>query len=487
MTDSLLVGLDVGTTGIVACLYDEQLTPLAEVRRRVATRHVGPGRQEQDAEALLRDAAACVHELLAGRDAATVAGIGLDHQGESVVAWDARDGRPLSPLVLWSDQRGADILDAVDASVLLRSGLPADPYFSASKMAWLCREEPAVAAAARGGYLHLGTLDAFLVDRLGGPYRTDLSTASRTQLLALGGTCWDPALLDAFGLDPRCLPEPGASFGRLGSLHHPSWPAPLPLRAQLVDQQAALAGSGCLTPGAVKATYGTGAFVLAHAGTSVPAATGGLLPTVAWSDGTTVTYAMDGGVFTAGALLEWLSSGLGLASDPAGLCSLAADVADSAGVRVLPALAGLGAPWWRPGARGVVAGLHGGVTAGHLARAALEALAQRVADILDELDELDEPTVPLPALRVDGGLSRDDLLLQLQADAAGRPVQRTVADATARGAALLAAVGAGVIEDVTAAASAVTVGPPIRPQRDAASRGRERATWRDWVAAAGAL
>lgn len=267
-------------------------------------------------------------------------------------------------------------------------------------------------------------------------------------------------------------------------LHHPSWQAPLPLRAQLIDQQASLAGSGCVTPGAVKATYGTGVFVLAHAGTNVPAATGGLLPTVAWSDGTTVTYAKDGGVFTAGALLEWLSTGLGLAADPAGLCALAADVNNSAGVRVLPALAGLGAPWWQPSARGVVAGLHDGVRAGHLARAALEAITERVADILDELDQEGRPP---PALRVDGGLSRDDLLLQLQADAAGRPVQRTVADATARGAALLAAVGAGVIADVTSAAAAVTVDPPIQPRIDVTSRELHRATWRAWVATAGVL
>lgn len=483
MSGALLVGLDVGTTGIVASLHDERLRVLAEARRPVVTHHPSPGRQEQDAEVLLRDAAACVAEVLAGRDAASVAGLGIDHQGESVVAWDAVDGRPLAPLVLWSDQRGAPVLDRLGPAAVARSGLPADPYFSASKMTWLLQNVPAVATAARRGRLRLGTLDAFLVERLGGPFRTDLSSASRTQLLALGGRDWDPALLDAFGIEAAWLPQVGATWGRHGTLHHPSWPFPLPLRAQVVDQQAALAGSGCVRPGAVKATYGTGVFVLASTGTTVPSGSTGLLPTVAWSDGSEVTYALDGGVFTAGSLLEWLCT-LGLAPDPEALCALAAEAGTSAGVRVLPSLAGLGAPWWRQRARGVIAGLHGGVGAGHVAHAALEALAHRVADILDALGEPGASPAPL---QVDGGLSRDRNLLRLQADTAGRAVRTGVPDATVLGAAVLAAVGAGVLEDLNAAAALLEHGETIQPGGDPAERAAARTAWRSWVEAASAM
>lgn len=486
MGTALLIGLDVGTTGIVASLHDEGLRVLAEARRPVVTHHPAPGRQEQDAEALLRDAAACVAEVLAGRDAASVAGLGIDHQGESVVAWDAVDGSPLAPLVLWSDQRGASVLDRLGPEAVTRSGLPADPYFSASKMTWLLEHVPAVADAARRGRLRLGTLDAFLVERLGGPFRTDLSSASRTQLLALGGRDWDPALLDVFGLDAAWLPRVGATWGQHGTLRHPSWPCPLPLRAQVVDQQAALAGSGCVAPGAVKATYGTGVFVLANAGTSVPSSSTGLLPTVAWSDGTEVTYALDGGVFTAGSLMEWLCT-LGLAPDPEALCALAAEAGSSAGVRVLPSLAGLGAPWWKPRARGVVAGLHGGVRPGHVAHAALEALAHRVADILDALGDHDGQGPALAPLQVDGGLSRDRGLLRLQADTAGRAVRTGVPDATVLGAAVLAAVGAGVVADLGAAAGLLEHGETLEPGGDPAERSVARSAWRSWVEAASAL
>src|SRR3954471_11428671 len=254
--------------------------------------------------------------------------------------------------------------------------------------------------------------------------------------------------------------------GELGALSHPSWPVELPLRARCVDQQAALAGAGCVEPGLVKATYGTGVFVLAHAGEERPHPEGGLLPTVSWRVDGRVEWAIDGGVFTAGALLEWLSRDLGLAADPPALAAAAADVEDAAGVRVLPALAGVGAPWWKSEARAVIAGLTAGVRPGHIARAALEAIAWRVADIV----ELVRREAPVEALRVDGGLTRDPLLLQLQADAAGVPVERGAVDATAAGAVALAAVGAGVWESTRAIAAHVPVGERVEPQREDAWR-----------------
>jgi glycerol kinase len=233
----------------------------------------------------------------------------------------------------------------------------------------------------------------------------------------------------------------------------------------------------------VKATYGTGVFVLAHVGDERPSPTGGLLPTVAWRVGGRVEWAIDGGVFTAGALLDWLSRDLGLDSDPAGFVARAAEVDDAGGVRVLPALAGLGAPWWRPAARAVVAGLTSGTRVPHLARAALEAIAWRVADVVEAVGEHTD----LDVLRVDGGLTRDRLLLQLQADAAGVPVERGAVDATVAGAAALAAVGAGIWPDTSAIAERIPVGERVEPSRDTAWRREQRARWREFVERAAAL
>jgi glycerol kinase len=271
--------------------------------------------------------------------------------------------------------------------------------------------------------------------------------------------------------------------GDLGTLRHDSWPIELPLRARLVDQQAALAGAGCVEPGRVKATYGTGVFVLAHAGTNRPEPGGGLLPTIAWRIDERVEWAIDGGVFTAGALVDWLSRDLGLAGDAAALAAAAAEAGDSAGVRILPALAGIGAPWWRPDARAVIAGLTAGARLGHVAHAALEAIAWRVADVVSVVRE----TVPVEALRVDGGLTRNETLLQLQADATGVPVERGAVDATVAGAAALAAVGAGIWSSTHEIGERVPVGELVEPGRDDAWRERAHAEWREFVERASAL
>jgi glycerol kinase len=424
-----------------------------------------------------------VAELLA--DGAEVDACGLDHQGESVLGWDAETGRALTPVVTWQDKRSQEVLDRLEAegraeAVVERSGMPLDPYFSASKLAWLLEHNVAVARARDAGTLRLGTVDAFLCDRLGAGFATDPSTASRTQL---GAPDWDPELLALFGVPRDALPAIADTAGDLGTLRHESWPVELPLRARLVDQQAALAGAGCVEPGRVKATYGTGVFVLAHAGDERPTPSGGLLPTVAWRVAGKVEWAIDGGVFTAGALLDWLSRDLGLAPDPPALAAAAAAVEDAHGVRILPALAGVGAPWWKPDARAVIAGLSAGVRPGHIGRAALEGIAWRVADVVDAVRE----TVPVDVLRVDGGLTRDPLLLQLQADAAGAPVQRGAVDATVAGAAALAAVGAGLWGSTREIADRVPIGERVEPVVDGAARERAHAAWRAFVERAVAL
>jgi glycerol kinase len=480
---SVLLGIDEGTSAVKAVLFDSDLRPVKEARAEKPLIHPKPGWVEQDPEVIVEAVVGAVAELLA--EERDIVACGLDHQGESVLAWDAETGRALTPVVTWQDKRSQEVLDRLEAEgradeIRERSGMPLDPYFSAGKLAWLLEHDDEVAKAVEAGTARLGTVDSFLCDRLGAGFATDSSTASRTQL---GAPEWDPTLLDIYGVPRDALPAIMDTAGDLGTLHHPSWPVELPLRARLVDQQAALAGAGCVVPGRVKATYGTGVFVLAHAGDERPEPEGGLLPTVAWRVHGRVEWAIDGGVFTAGALLEWLSRDLGLAEEPAALAAAAAQVPDSAGVRVLPALAGVGAPWWASEARGVIAGLTAGVRSGHVARAALEGIAWRVADVVEAIRR----TVPVDVLRVDGGLTRDPTLLQLQADSTGVPVQRGAVDATVAGAAALAAVGAGVWESTAEIAERIPIGERTESARDEAWRTRSHAEWREFVERAIAL
>jgi glycerol kinase len=481
---TLLLGIDEGTSAVKAVLYDADLEPVAEARREKRLSYPKPGWVEQDPTEVLEAVVGAVGELLVDAHEPITA-CGLDHQGESVVAWDAGDGRPLTPIVTWQDKRSQEVLDRLEQTgkgeeVRRLSGMPLDPYFSAGKLAWLLEHDVAVQAALDAGTLRMGTVDSFLCDRLGAGFATDPSTASRTQL---GAPQWDPRLLELFGVPGEVLPQIADTAGELGELRHESWPQELALRARCVDQQAALAGAGCVRPGLVKATYGTGVFVLAHAGDERPSPGGGLLPTVAWSVGGQVEWAIDGGVFTAGALLDWLSHDLGLADDAAALAGAAASVEDAGGVRVLPALAGVGAPWWRSDARGVIAGLSAGVRPAHVARAALEGIAWRVADIVAVVRE----SVPVQVLRVDGGLTRDPTLLQFQADAAGLAVQRGPVDATATGAAALAAVGAGVWGSTLEIERRISAGERFEPGRDAEWRTAAHGQWRTFVERAATL
>jgi glycerol kinase len=481
----LILGIDEGTTAVKAALFDEHLRPVREARRDKVNRHPRPGWVEQDGEEVLAAVVDAVAELLADAPGEVVA-CGIDHQGESVLAWDRRTGRPLTPIVVWSDKRSQEVLDRLgsdEEEIQARSGLPFDPYFSAAKLAWLLEHDDAVAQALDAGTLRMGTVDSFLCDRLGAGFATDASTASRTQLHTLGTPGFDPWLCARFGVPFDVLAHVRESVGELGTLRHPSWPVDLPLRAQVVDQQAALAGAGCVAPGRVKATYGTGVFILAHVGDEVPRPAGGLLPTVAWRIGERTEYAIDGGVFAAGSMLEWLCRELGVAADPPALSALARAADGSAGALVLPALQGVGAPWWRPDARAVIAGLHAGTTGANVARAALEGIAWRVADVVAAIRD----TVAVESLRVDGGLTNEPLMLQLQADAIGTPVEAGGADATVAGSAALAAVGAGVIGSLAKAAELLPVDRRVEPRRDGAWRAAEHERWRAFVAAAAAL
>ena len=481
----LLLGVDEGTTGVKAALFDEQLRPVREARRDKVNRHPKPGWVEQDGEEVLQAVVEAVAELLDAADDEVVA-CGLDHQGESVLAWDAETGKPLSPIVVWQDKRSQEVLDRMGGSeeeIQSLSGLPFDPYFSAAKLAWLLENEQSVQDARDAGTLRMGTVDSFLCDRLGAGFATDNSTASRTQLHRLGTPGFDQHLCELFGVPADVLPEVRDTAGQLGTLRHESWPVELPLCGQVVDQQAALAGAGCVVPGRVKASYGTGVFVLGHVGDEVPRPAGGLLPTVAWRIDGRMEYAIDGGVFAAGAMLEWLCRELGMADSPAELAELARTADDNGGARVLPGLAGIGAPWWRPDARAVLSGMHGGTTRANVARAALEGIAWRVADVVAAMRE----SVEVDSLRVDGGLTNEPLLLQLQANAIGVRVDAAGADATVLGAAALGGVGAGVIASLSDAAELMPVDRSVEPETGDEWRTREHERWKAFVLAAADL
>jgi glycerol kinase len=485
MSDGMLLGIDEGTTGVKAALFDQRLQPVAEARRDKMNRHPEEGWVEQDGKEVIAAVTEAVAELLESSDGEVVA-CGLDHQGESVLAWDANTGEPLSPIVVWQDKRSQEILDELadkEDEVRELSGLPFDPYFSAAKLAWLLRHNDDVKKARDDGRLRMGTVDSFLCDRLGAGFATEPATASRTQLQRIDRPGFDERLCEIFGVPMDVLPEIRDTAGDLGTLHHESWPVELPFRGQVVDQQAALAGAACVEPGRVKATYGTGVFVLAHVGEDVPKPAGGLLPTVAWSIDGKLEYALDGGVFAAGAMLEWMCNQLGIAESPPELSKLAREAETSAGARVLPGLAGIGAPWWRPNARAVLSGIYGGTTRENVARAALEGIAWRVADVVAAIKE----TSPVETLRVDGGLTNEPLLLQMQADMIGAPVEAAGADATVLGAAALGGVGAGVIGSLTDLPEMLPPDRRVEPERDEQWRTTEHERWREFVRATEAL
>ena len=474
-----LIGLDEGTSAVKAAMFDLRLRPIASVRREKRTTHPSEGLVEQDPVATLEAVVDAVAALLEEVPDAEVVACGLDHQGESVLAWDRETGRPLSPIITWQDKRSQALLDTFDERTAARitelSGLPVDPYFSAGKVSWLLAQE-------LPGDICVGTVDSYLCAQLGAGFATDRSTASRTQLARLGEPAWDPELCSIFGVGADCLPTLRDSVGELGTLRHERWRTELPLRAQVVDQQASLAGAGCVIPGRAKATFGTGVFVLTFMGAAAPAgaAAAGLVPTVAWSGSGTPQYALDGGVFSAGSLLDWLAGGLGLYESAHELTQLAVSVPDARGVRLLPALSGLGAPWWKPGARGVISGLSPGVDRAHLARAAVEAICQRVGDVLEAMSGF----VPIDHVRVDGGLTQSELVPQLLADLAGVPVELGAVDATALGAAALAGVGAGVISSIEQIAELVPAGRRFTPVPGARAA---RNDWHDFLIRAQAL
>lgn len=482
---SYYLAIDQGTTSTRAVAYDFDFMPVARAVREVRSAFPQPGWVEQDPDALLGGVVEAVAEVLdAVGGSRAIASVGLDNQGETTIAWDAVSGAALAPAIVWQCKRSTEIVDrlratGIEPEIRALTGLPLDPYFSAGKMAWLIERDPAVQAAAKRGTLRPGTVDAWLTARLGDRGSlTDPSTASRTQLVRLASLDWDPRLLGWFGIDRATLPEIVPTAGDAGRLGHASWGGPLPLTALICDQQASLAGHGAFRAGAMKATYGTGVFTLANAGAIMPPPSS-LEVSVAWLlPGEPAAFVMQGGVLAAGALLDWLRDGLGL-PDARETDGLARSVADTGGVSMLPALSGLGAPWWRPGARAVFTGITTGTSRGHLARACLDGIAHLVADVVEEMI-VHLPRAP-EVLTVDGGLVANTYLMQRQADLLGMTIEIAPSEeSTALGSAALAAIGAGRATP-WGFAQERAAGRRVVPGLDASQRASERSAWRRFV------
>jgi glycerol kinase len=447
-----ILAIDQGTSSTKALVVAADGSVLASAESAVHPGAIGAGGVEQNPAQLYDSVVDAGRRALAAA-VVEVDAVGLANQGETVMAWDRDSGEPIAPALSWQDRRSAAICArlAGDSDRLTElTGLPLDPYFVGPKVLWLKENVTSDGVAT--------TTDTWLIHRLTGAYVTDVSTASRTALMDLDTRQWSVEACELFGVDPATLPGIVGCTTDVGTTK--AFGAPLPITGLAVDQQAALFGEGCLTVGAAKCTYGTGAFLLANAGQQPRRSTHGLSASVAWDAGGDVAYCLDGQLYTVGSTITWLT-GLGLLAEAADLDRLGGSVADSGGVTFIPSLAGLGAPYWRPDARGSIDGLSLGTTAAHLVRAALVGIAGQVA-LLARATAQDLGT-PLETLRVDGGLTQSRLLMQIQADLLQAPVEVFASPhATALGVAELARIGSGA--GIDSSQQAVVTGERHEPR-----------------------
>jgi len=451
-----ILALDQGTTSSRAILFDESFA-IAGLAQREFTQHFPqPGWVEHDPieiwDTQIEVAAGALAR--AGVAAADVAALGITNQRETTIVWDRATGQPIRRAIVWQDRRTAPLIEQLKADGLEplfreRTGLVLDPYFSGTKIRWILDHVAGSREQAERGELAFGTIDSWLVWKLtgGACHVTDPSNASRTLLFNLHTGDWDDALLDALGIPRALLPEIVPSGGLIAPATA-SGVSGIPIAAVAGDQQAALFGQACFDKGTAKNTYGTGCFLLMNTGDRPVVSANNLISTVAWRRNHQTTYALEGSVFMAGAVVQWLRDGLGLVRTAAESAQLAASVRDTGGVYLVPAFAGLGAPHWDPYARGSISGLTRGTTAAHLVRAALESIAFQSADVLEAMDR--DAGIALSELRVDGGASANDLLMQFQADLLGVPVVRAgITETTALGAAWLAGLATGLWSEST--------------------------------------
>ena len=462
--DRFILAIDQGTTGTTALLLDAALVVRGRHTVDFPQIYPQPGWVEHDSEAILGSVKTAIAGALRaaglepeGLDPSRIAAIGITNQRETTVVWDRATGAPLHHAIVWQDRRTADRCQALraaghSATFRERTGLVLDPYFSGTKLAWILDHVPGARDRAARGELAFGTIDTLLVWHLTGgvAHVTDASNASRTLLMDLGTLEWSDGLLQLLDVPRAVLPRICSSSEIYGYTRgFPGLPDGIPVAGMAGDQQAALFGQVCFAVGEAKCTFGTGAFMLVNTGTTPVFSDNGLLTSVAWKLGNTTTYALEGSAFVAGAAVQWLRDGLGLLETSAESERLAATVPDTGGVYFVPALTGLGAPYWKPEARGVITGLTRGTTRAHLVRATLEGIAFQNHALLAAMQS--DLRRPLLAVKVDGGAASNDLLMQFQADLLGVALVRpAMVETTALGAALLAGLAVGVWPDLEA-------------------------------------
>jgi len=442
-----VLAFDQGTTSSRAIAFGRDGRILGTAQQEFRQIFPQPGWVEHDAEQIWQHQVECAREALA-KAGVKVAAIGITNQRETVVLWDRKTGQPLHKALVWQDRRTAAFCEqlkvqGLEPRVRELTGLLLDPYFSATKLRWLLDNVPGARERAARGELAFGTIDSWLLWKLtdGKVHATDASNASRTLIYDIHRGDWSDELLAAFDIPKSLLPEVRPSSGVFGQATEFG----VPIAGIAGDQQAALFGQAALTPGQAKNTYGTGCFLLMHTGTQARTSTQGLITTRAAQVDATAQYALEGSVFVGGAVVQWLRDGLKAIGGSGEVQALASSVPDAGGVMFVPAFAGLGAPYWRPDARGALLGLTRGTTQAHIARAALESIAFQSAAVLTAMNADVDAADRLTELRVDGGASANDLLMQFQADLLGIPVLRPkVIETTALGAALLAGLGTGV-------------------------------------------
>ncbi|MEI9942267.1 MAG: glycerol kinase GlpK [Pseudomonadota bacterium] len=485
-----ILAIDQGTTGTTALVMGLDGATLGRKNCEFAQHFPEPGWVEHEPEEIWQSVLRAVSgaldaSKLSGSD---IAAIGLTNQRETTLLWHRQTGKAVQRAIVWQDRRTAPRCAELkarghEARVREVTGLVLDPYFSGTKLSWLLEQVPGARAAADAGKLAFGTIDSYLVWRLAGgagagaPHVTDVTNASRTLLMDLASRTWSEEMRALLDVPISVLPEIVPSAGRVASTRGvPGLPDGIPITGIAGDQHAALFGQACFEPGDAKCTYGTGAFLLVNTGPRVIASRSGLLSTLAWQIGEEPVYALEGSTFIAGAAVQWLRDGLGIIASSNDIEALARSVPSTDGVAFVPALSGLGAPYWDPDARGLITGITRGTTRAHLARATLEAIAFQVHDVIAAMGA--DLGQPVTRMRVDGGASANNLLLQMQSDFAALTVERpTELETTARGAAMLAGLGAGLFSSPEEAARMIRAGQTFTPEMDPDSRTAALGRW----------
>jgi glycerol kinase len=490
-----VLALDQGTTSSRAIVFDRDGRMVSVAQREFRQIFPQPGWVEHDPEEIWETQIGVTGEALdqAGLAPGALDAVGITNQRETTAVWDRATGEPVSNAIVWQDRRTADLCerlrsDGLEQSFRAKTGLLIDAYFSGTKLAWILDHVPGARERAERGELAFGTVDSWLAHKLSGGalHITDVSNASRTLMFDIHARDWDDELLAALNIPRSLLPDVRASSEVYGEVAVGLPAAGVPLAGIIGDQQAATMGQVCVEPGLAKNTYGTGCFLLMNTGTEAKASDHRLLTTIAWERDGELSYALEGGVFVGGAVVQWLRDGLKLIKDSGEVETLARTVDDSGGVFLVPALAGLGAPHWDPYARGAMLGLTRGTTDGHVARAALEGIALQVTDLVAAMEQ--DAGGAMTELRVDGGAAANDLLMQIQADLLRIPVVRpTVLETTALGAAYMAGLAVGTWDSVQQIAENWTVDRRFEPQQPEADAARLRERWaeavsrtRDW-------